>query len=150
MAKAHGLRGEVVVSLVSDYPELRLAPGSHLRAGDRELVVEASAPAPGSLAGRSSKASSTAPRPRAWPGGRSRPSRSTIPRRCGSTSWSGRSCVEAGSGTERGRVVAVVANPAHDLLELDSGALVPVVFVRSCEDGVTVVDAPDGLFDPPG
>ncbi|HEY8094001.1 MAG TPA: hypothetical protein VID93_09450, partial [Acidimicrobiales bacterium] len=41
MAKAHGLRGEVVVSLVSDYPEVRLAPGSHLWAADRELVVEA-------------------------------------------------------------------------------------------------------------
>jgi 16S rRNA processing protein RimM len=54
--------------------------------------------------------------------------------------------VEVG-GTERGRVVAVVANPAHDLLELDSGALVPVVFVQTSGDGVTVIDPPAGLFD---
>ena len=55
--------------------------------------------------------------------------------------------VEQGSGAERGRVVAVVANPAHELLELDSGALVPIVFVQSCEDGVTLIDPPEGLFD---
>ena len=28
-------------------------------------------------------------------------------------------------------------------------ALVPIVFVRSCSDGVTVVAVPEGLFDPP-
>ena len=54
--------------------------------------------------------------------------------------------VEAG-GTERGRSVGVLANPAHDLLELDSGALVPITFVVSCTDGVTTIDPPDGLFD---
>ncbi len=47
--------------------------------------------------------------------------------------------------------MAVQANPAHDLLVLDAGALVPVVFVVSCVDGGTLVeiDPPDGLFDPP-
>lgn len=35
----------------------------------------------------------------------------------------------------------------HDLLELDSGALVPVVFVDRVADGVIDVVAPDGLFD---
>ena len=55
--------------------------------------------------------------------------------------------VEEGSGVERGRVVAVVANPAHELLELDSGVLVPIVFVESYEDGVTRIAPPDGLFD---
>jgi len=54
--------------------------------------------------------------------------------------------VEAG-GTERGTCVGVLANPAHDILELDTGALVPVVFVTSCLDGVTTIDPPDGLFD---
>lgn len=51
------------------------------------------------------------------------------------------------NGTERGEVVGVLANPAHDLLELQSGALVPVVFVVSCVDGITTIDPPDGLFD---
>ena len=55
--------------------------------------------------------------------------------------------MEEGTGVERGRVVSVLANPAHELLELESGALVPVVFVQSCEDGVTVVAVPEGLFE---
>ena len=50
-------------------------------------------------------------------------------------------------GTERGTCVGVLANPAHDILELDTGALVPVIFVTSCVDGVTTIDPPDGLFD---
>jgi 16S rRNA processing protein RimM len=50
-------------------------------------------------------------------------------------------------GTERGTVVEVQANPAHDLLVLDDGALVPAVFVVTCEDGVTVIDPPEGLFE---
>ena len=36
---------------------------------------------------------------------------------------------------------------AADLLELDSGALVPSNFVVSNADGVIVVDTPEGLFD---
>jgi 16S rRNA processing protein RimM len=51
------------------------------------------------------------------------------------------------SGTERGRCVAVIDNPAADLLELESGALVPVAFVIGFEDGVVTIDPPEGLFD---
>ena len=54
-------------------------------------------------------------------------------------------------GIERGRCVAVVANPADDLLELDSGALVPARFVervdKSDGDVIVVVDPPAGLFE---
>jgi 16S rRNA processing protein RimM len=50
-------------------------------------------------------------------------------------------------GAVLGSVVAVEANPAHDLLVLDGGALVPMVFVVSSENGVVVIDPPDGLFD---
>lgn len=46
-----------------------------------------------------------------------------------------------------GRCVAVVANPAHDLLELESGALVPVVFIVETSPGRIVIAPPDGLFD---
>ena len=39
-------------------------------------------------------------------------------------------------------------NPAADLLVLDTGALVPVVFVVGTpHDGVIDVDTPDGLFE---
>jgi 16S rRNA processing protein RimM len=55
------------------------------------------------------------------------------------------------NGIDRGRCVSVVANPASDLLELASGALVPVTFVTSVDvsGGVPLVtiDPPDGLFD---
>ena len=51
------------------------------------------------------------------------------------------------NGTERGRCISVLANPAHDILELDSGALVPVAFVLTCVDGVITIDPPAGLFD---
>ena len=46
-----------------------------------------------------------------------------------------------------GRCVAVVANPAHDLLELESGALVPVVFIVDATAGLVTIDPPEGLFD---
>ncbi|MCP5027334.1 MAG: ribosome maturation factor RimM [Actinomycetia bacterium] len=54
-------------------------------------------------------------------------------------------------GTDRGRVESLRANPASDLLELDSGALVPLTFVteRRHDDGerIVVVEVPPGLFD---
>lgn len=55
-------------------------------------------------------------------------------------------------GAHHGRCVAVVANPANDLLELDSGALVPVNFVVSVRPNdaggyTALIDPPAGLFD---
>lgn len=52
------------------------------------------------------------------------------------------------AGTSHGRVVAVVANPASDLLELESGRLVPLHFVVEHVPGERiVVDVPPGLLD---
>jgi 16S rRNA processing protein RimM len=53
----------------------------------------------------------------------------------------------ASTGESVGTCVAVLANPASDLLELDSGALVPVVFITSHTADTVVIDPPDGLFD---
>ena len=54
-------------------------------------------------------------------------------------------------GVSHGRCVAVVDNPAHELLELEDGALVPIVFVTALEgsgdDRRVVIDPPEGLFD---
>ncbi|HEX4866318.1 MAG TPA: ribosome maturation factor RimM [Acidimicrobiales bacterium] len=50
-------------------------------------------------------------------------------------------------GTEVGRVEEVQANPASDLLVLDSGALVPVVFVTDQAPGRITIDPPEGLLD---
>jgi 16S rRNA processing protein RimM len=46
-----------------------------------------------------------------------------------------------------GRITAIEANPAHDLLVLDDGALVPAVFVVDHTDETVVVDLPPGLLD---
>jgi 16S rRNA processing protein RimM len=50
-------------------------------------------------------------------------------------------------GVDRGMCIAVIDNPAHDILELDTGALIPVTFVSLCEGGITTIDPPEGLFD---
>ncbi|MFM1790277.1 MAG: ribosome maturation factor RimM [Actinomycetota bacterium] len=57
------------------------------------------------------------------------------------------STVVDASGATIGTCVSVLQNPAHELLELDNGALVPMPFVLSCADGVTTIDPPEGLFD---
>jgi 16S rRNA processing protein RimM len=56
------------------------------------------------------------------------------------------------NGTQRGVVVSVEANPASDLLVLDSHALVPLTFVvdivrDDSGSGEIVIDPPEGLFD---
>ena len=50
-------------------------------------------------------------------------------------------------GAALGVVREIEANPASDLLVLDSGALIPSVFVVSFEDGQVTVDVPEGLLD---
>ena len=50
-------------------------------------------------------------------------------------------------GTSVGTVTEVQANPASDLLVLDTGALVPVVFITQHSEGSVTIDPPEGLFD---
>jgi 16S rRNA processing protein RimM len=50
------------------------------------------------------------------------------------------------SGTDLGTVVAVEANPAHDILVTEEGVLIPIVFVVERGDGRVVVDLPEGLL----
>jgi 16S rRNA processing protein RimM len=54
-------------------------------------------------------------------------------------------------GVELGTIVSVEANPASDLLVLDTGTLVPSRFVvGDVDDGTVVVDVPDGLVEDDG
>ena len=57
--------------------------------------------------------------------------------------------VGSGSGAEVGRVVAVEANPASDLLVLDSGALIPARFIVRHDTAAHVIDVemPEGLLE---
>ena len=49
-------------------------------------------------------------------------------------------------GVAHGTVATVLDNPASDILELDSGRLVPLNFVVSHDPGRIVVDVPPGLL----
>jgi 16S rRNA processing protein RimM len=51
------------------------------------------------------------------------------------------------AGRVLGRVAAVEPNPASDLLVLESGHLVPMVFIVEAAAGRVVVDPPAGLLD---
>lgn len=50
-------------------------------------------------------------------------------------------------GNRQGEVIAVQENPASDLLVLDSGALVPLVFVNDHSPPLITVEVPEGLFE---
>jgi 16S rRNA processing protein RimM len=57
--------------------------------------------------------------------------------------------VRDAAGNELGLVTAVEANPASDLLVLESGGLIPLTFVTAHDAGerTVLVDIPDGLLD---
>ena len=143
--RAHGLRGDVFVQLLSD-SDIRVAPGSELFADGERLVVETSRTA--SNGRRVVKFAQipdrTAAERYANRALRGRPI--DDPDALWVHEMIGRRVVET-DGTDRGRCVAVLANPAADLLELDSGALVPSNFVVSLDADTIHVDTPDGLFD---
>lgn len=149
VGRAHGLRGEVAVTFSSNRPE-RAAPGSVLFAGERELVVRASRPHQGrvllTFTGVDDRTAAEA----------LLGVELTAEPLAGDVELDEREVwvhevigaeVHDRTGAVVGRVTAVEANPAHDLLVLDSGALVPMVFVVEQRDGVVVIDPPDGLFD---
>ncbi len=50
-------------------------------------------------------------------------------------------------GRDLGVIAHVEANPAHDIAVCDSGVLVPIVFIRDSAKGVVTADLPDGLVE---
>jgi 16S rRNA processing protein RimM len=149
IGRAHGLRGELAVTFSSNRPE-RSAVGAVLYAGERELVITASRPHQGrvlvTFAGVDDRTAAEALLGReltAAPlgdGVELDDDELWVHEVVGAE-------VQDRSGTTVGRVIAVEANPAHDLLVLDGGTLVPMVFVVEQRDGVVIVDPPEGLFD---
>jgi 16S rRNA processing protein RimM len=152
--RAHGLRGDVYVQLLTDRVE-RIAAGrefwstagplrvvDHRTAAKGRHVVRFDGVADRTAAERLTNLALYAP-----------------PLEAGEDLWVheliGRVVVDQ-HGTVRGPCVAVVANPAADLLELASGALVPTNFIVGIDDPHDVdgastirVDVPEGLFDDP-
>lgn len=146
IGKAHGLQGDVVITPVSNIAE-RFAEGATLWVDDVPLLITSSRPNQHrfvvrfeGIDGRDGAETLRGKLVEAEP----------LPEPPDGELWVHEligSEVRDRTGTELGRVVAVEANPAHDLLVLDGGALVPMVFVVSSDSGVVVVDPPDGLFD---
>jgi 16S rRNA processing protein RimM len=145
ITKAHGLRGEVVVFLTTDRLE-RLDAGSVLHTDRGDLVVAASRAHQDrwivSFEGVHTREAAEALRGLAL---------SAPPLEDPEALWVHEliGCtVVTPDGVERGVVESVLDNPAADLLVLDTGAMVPVVFVvGGPEEGRLQVDTPDGLFD---
>ena len=53
------------------------------------------------------------------------------------------------AGVALGECVSVLENPASDLIVLQDDSLIPLTFyIEQRDDGTVVVDPPEGLFDP--
>jgi 16S rRNA processing protein RimM len=145
VVKAHGLRGQVQVDLWSDRVE-RLAAGETLLTQRGPLVVVASAAHQARFIVQFDGIDSREEADR-WRG-----VVLSAPRiDDGSVIWIdqlfGAEVFDA-AGVRRGVVVDVEANPASDLMVLDSGALVPLTFVTSLEANQRIeINAPEGLFE---
>jgi len=144
IGRAHGVKGDVFVHLSSDRTE-RVAVGGRLFTQGRWLVITASSPSTDrwrvhfeGIDDRNAAEALTGAVVSAEP--------IDDPDVLWIHELIGAAVVEV-DGTDRGRCVSVIDNPAADLLELDSGALVPVTFVTGMTDGVITVDPPDGLFE---
>jgi 16S rRNA processing protein RimM len=146
IGRAHGVNGQVYVSLLTDRVE-RVAPGARLLAGAQWLTVAESRVQQqrwlvrfDGIDDRTSAEKLTNSTLMAEPLSDVDDDALWVHDLIGSR-------VVDQHGIDRGVCVAVIDNPAHDMIELESGTLVPVTFVVGCHDGVATVDAPDGLFD---
>jgi 16S rRNA processing protein RimM len=145
VGRAHGIRGEVAVTLVTDRVE-RVEPGTTLWVGERCLEIEASRPHQGRFlvrfAGVADRSAAEALHGLVL---------SAEPLDDPAVLWVhqlvGSEVVAAADGARLGVVTAVEANPASDLLVLEGGGLVPLTFLVRSEPGRLVVDPPAGLLE---
>jgi len=144
LRRAHGVRGQVNAQLASDRPE-RIAKGARWFARGQWLTVVAASPHQDRWLMTFEEI-----RDRAAAQRFTNAPAYAEPLEDDEELWVheliGVPVVEV-DGTARGTCVAVIDNPAADLLELDSGALVPVVFVTEHSPERIVIDPPAGLFE---
>ncbi len=147
ITKAHGLRGEVIVQLWTDHTQ-RLDPGNVLSSPSGPLRVEDARPSSGDrwiVAFEGLFDRNDAERLRGV-------ELSAEPLDEPGTLWVHDlvgALVRDAAGASLGRVAAVEANPASDLMVLESGGLIPVHFVTAHDAaaGTVDVDIPEGLLD---
>ena len=143
--KPHGLRGDVIVDMVSNRPQQRLAPGEVLATDQGDLQVVSSRPHQGRwivvFAGFDDRDGAESLRGRVL---RAEPLDEE------GTFWVheliGAEVVDV-AGRSYGPVEAVEANAASDLLVLADQQLVPLTFVVTHADGRVVIDPPEGLLE---
>jgi 16S rRNA processing protein RimM len=146
--RPHGVAGDVVVTLTTTETS-RVAPGAQLDADGRTLTVVSSRPLRHRWVVRF--AESTAREDAEALAGsvlRAEPVDDGDDDALWVHELVGAEVVD-GEGRGWGRVVAVLENPASDVLELDSGALVPLTFVAGwVERGARLrIDPPPGLAE---
>ncbi len=150
VGRAHGLRGEVAVTFVSDREE-RVVPGAVFfvpgpDGTEQTLVLETARPHQDrwllGFAGVEDRTTAEALRGAVLSADElpSAADELWVHELVGAT-------VVDGAGETIGEVTAVQANPAHDLLVLADGLLIPVAFVVEHDAGRVVVDLPDGLLE---
>jgi len=144
IGRPHGLKGDVTVMLVTDRAE-RAEPGTELFVGDRTLVVHTARPQRAGwvvhFEGVDTLDAAEALRGSVL---------HAAPIESDGDPWVHEliGCeVRDLTGRSFGTVTVIEANPAHDILVLDGGALVPMPFVVEHTPGHIVIDPPDGLFD---
>jgi len=143
--RAHGLRGELVVTLTTNRHE-RLDGGARLYTDDETLIVESAQPHLGRFIVRFVDVRDRADADRLH-GAALYADAIDDPGEWWVHDLIGAVVVDQ-HRVERGRVIEVQANPASDLLVLDSGALVPLRFAVELVANERIdVDAPEGLFD---
>ena len=146
IVKAHGIRGEVIVDLISNRPDLRLAPGSVLTSNRGELEVLTATPHQGrwivAFRGIEDRNAAETYRELVLSAEPVEGDDDTL--------WVheliGAEVFDL-TGRSYGLVEAVESNPASDLLVLAGDRLVPLVFVKSKLPGRVVIDPPAGLLD---
>ena len=144
VVKPHGIRGEVIVDLLTNRTD-RMVAGARFETASGPLDVEVARPHQGrwivTFSGVPDRTAAEGLRGvilRAEP--LDDPDAVWVHELVGAE-------VVGTDGRSYGPVSAVEDNPASDLLVLDDGRLVPMTFVVSTEPGRVVVDPPAGLLE---
>ena len=149
VSRAHGLKGDVALAMISNRPQ-RGAVGSVLRDADGATFEIAMSRPQGDrvvvhFAGVDTREAAEAIRGRLLYGDPLGP----LP---DGEVWVhellGSVCLDT-SGTLLGVVAAVHENPAHDMITLDTGVIIPMVFVKDLDAAAksVTVELPDGLLE---
>lgn len=151
IVKPHGLKGEVIVSLITNRPGNRLDPGFSFVTDRGDLTVERSSPHQGrwivAFAGVADRDGAEALRGTVLTASPLSENDDDDDETLWVHELIGAEVVGV-DGRSHGTVEAVESNPASDLLVLPGGKLVPLVFVVSGPTaGRLVIDSPPGLLD---